>query len=151
MCCEVVNFSFFLSLSFFFFFLLKNYAHLVDKWIKFTKITTSVYLAWTWQVLQFFTIIFHWKPEISLALMVAPTLCCAGSEQVKCVDLQALLALLSLRRRKLNLIHTFMIMSICSHQQNCHWNKCTFFFCHHHSRWKHCNYYSLLTRKLWLQ
>ena len=40
-------------------------------------------------------IIFHWKPEISMAVMVASTLGCAGSEQVKCVDLQALLALLN--------------------------------------------------------
>ena len=28
-------------------------------------------------------IIFHWKPNISLAVVVAPALGCAGSEQVK--------------------------------------------------------------------
>ena len=28
-------------------------------------------------------IILHWKPEISLAVVIAPALCCAGSEKVK--------------------------------------------------------------------
>lgn len=89
------------------------------------------------------------KPEISLAVVVTPTLGCAGSEQVKCVDLQALPTLLGLRR-KVNLIHTLMIMSICSHQQNCHWNK-IFLLRSALQVWKHCSYYALLTHKLWLQ
>jgi len=66
-------------------------------------------------------IIFHWKPEISLAVVVAPTLGCAGSEQVKCVDLQTLLALLG---------KTVIETS---------------------ADWKHCSCYALLTRKPWLQ
>ena len=39
-------------------------------------------------------------------MVVTPTLGCAGSEQVKYVDLQALPTLLGLRR-KVNLIHTY--------------------------------------------
>ena len=61
----------------------QNYAHPVSKWIKLTKKWKNCIPSLNRTGATIFLIIFHWKPEMFLAVVVAPTLGCAGSEQVK--------------------------------------------------------------------